>query len=462
MRTAKGQGSLYRITTKNGTEAYVYRRRWTDEDGEKHDVRAQALTATEAIRRFEKKIKALDAPDTQTPRKKPAVKNPRTLSGDLTLEQYLKLWSPQRDVQPDSRHKEYRHIEMYIIPSVRGKSLKQITPKQLQTIFTNISIGAIKTLQGKQLGLAGQKSVYQSLNTLLNYAVKAGHIRSNPLASIKKPQPLSKDDVAIAKERIEVSKAVAESFVLGERYSVYDELRFRVALLGLRPSEALGLTWDCIDFDDREILVKQQLARYDTWEDGDGYYLKPRTKNRRPRRVPMSYVILALFQEWQVTQDKKKQHSPWRPEPGFENLVFTDENGRHITQKKDRAHWRRILKDRNLEAFSIGKLRSVGVILARQSSLPAEQIAKMFGHSTAVEDRYYNFAQMEHLRQAVEAQEEALNPSSPEVARIRKMQSLGMRANARLRVYQRISGQKGSPDKSLMSASTSKSLDLMS
>lgn len=90
---------------------------------------------------------------------------------------------------------------------------------------------------------------------------------------------------------------------------------------GKRIGEILGLTWDCIDFDNRIITVKQTL----TYMPGDGQtaqyeFHQPKTKAGF-RKIPMIKKVYDVL----VLQQKRRNDiaTHYSPREGFENLVFT-------------------------------------------------------------------------------------------------------------------------------------------
>ena len=73
------------------------------------------------------------------------------------------------------------------------------------------------------------------------------------------------------------------------------EYYYKIALFtGLRESELLGLTWDCIDFKTGVLTVKQQLRK--AQEKGGGYYMSP-TKNSKTRSITLPRSVVSYFQQ---------------------------------------------------------------------------------------------------------------------------------------------------------------------
>lgn len=83
----------------------------------------------------------------------------------------------------------------------------------------------------------------------------------------------------------------------------------------------LGLTWDCVDFDNRVIKVEKTL----TYLPGDGEvanyeFHKPKSKAGF-RTIPMTKKVYDIL----VIQEKRRADiaTHFSPREGFEDLVFT-------------------------------------------------------------------------------------------------------------------------------------------
>ena len=69
----------------------------------------------------------------------------------------------------------------------------------------------------------------------------------------------------------------------------------------MREGELLGLTWDCIDFTNGTISVRQQ-ARQEQKKGGQYYFSTPKNGKGRVLAVPQSVLIL-----FRAQQDKQKE-----------------------------------------------------------------------------------------------------------------------------------------------------------
>ena len=86
----------------------------------------------------------------------------------------------------------------------------------------------------------------------------------------------------------------------------YENLYFVALFSGVRESEALGLSWDCIDFSSSSILINKQLLLIP--KTNGKYELVP-TKNGKERVITLAPAVmdkLANQKNWQESCKKAK------------------------------------------------------------------------------------------------------------------------------------------------------------
>ena len=161
--------------------------------------------------------------------------------------------------------------------------------------------------------------------------------------------------------------------IKGHRYEVF----FTVDLFtGMRQGEIMGLAWDCINFDNGTLWVKQQLQRIE-----GNYKLLP-VKNDRARLItPAPYVI-------QLLQGQKRQQAEWQLKAGAawdngRDLVFTDELGRHLARETVYHNFKRAAEKAGIGSARFHDLRHSYAVAALRSGDDIKTVQANLGHHTA-------------------------------------------------------------------------------
>ena len=132
----------------------------------------------------------------------------------------------------------------------------------------------------------------------------------------------------------------------------YEPILFTTVFTGLRLGEVLGLTWDCIDFDNCTITVEKQHGR----DRATGEYIFTSIKNDQTR------VLTAAEEVMNVLRAHKRQQRQTAKEAGKawsnpKNLVFTTETGRYIENKMLYMYFKRVMKKIGMSDMRFHDLR---------------------------------------------------------------------------------------------------------
>ena len=139
------------------------------------------------------------------------------------------------------------------------------------------------------------KLIKNIINQTLLYCVAEGIIPNNPCQFVKLP----------ACERYE-AKFYTKSQIDELLEKIKDEPLYPLvrltALYGLRRSEALGLCWDCVNFEAETITIRRTVSRVTT------IVAKDKTKNNASRRsFPMTPDVKELLLNLKAQQEKDKE-----------------------------------------------------------------------------------------------------------------------------------------------------------
>ena len=117
---------------------------------------------------------------------------------------------------------------------------------------------------------------------------------------------------------------------------------FAVALgTGMRIGEILGLTFDCVDFENGYISVEKTLCYLPNGGEAIYEFHPPKTRAGR-RQIPMTEEVRDALLEQKARKDRIASHH--NPRTGMENLVFCSKTNKPIHEANVRACIRWMIK----------------------------------------------------------------------------------------------------------------------
>lgn len=310
----------------------------------------------------------------------------------VTLNQWFDTWFNEYKIPnvKESSARTYKQwCEYYILPVLGNRKLSQIRPVHIQQF--------VNGMQEKALSVKTIHSIYDVLFDMLKIAENNELINRNPAKGVTLP----KQEKA---ERRVLSVTEQSAFLAQlqtEKWLPHQPLFVVMLGTGLRVGEALGLCWDCIDFDHKEIRVEKALVYGKSISDGAyGFsWQSPKTATSR-RTVPMVPEVEAALHRQRLAQAQHRLcvGEKWKPLEGFENLVFPNMSGRPYRETHIRDFIVAIIQDINndeialaererrepvlMEHFSPHCLRHTFATRAFEAGLPPKTVQTIMGHSS--------------------------------------------------------------------------------
>ena len=167
-----------------------------------------------------------------------------------------------------------------------NRYLKDISTTEIQRFYNNL-------MDTNGLSPKTIKNIHGVLHRALDQAVTERLIKDNPSTRCTLPKMQSKTISPLTNEDI-------SNFIEAIKGHQFENVFYVTLFCGLRESEVLALTWDCIDFENNLLLINKQLVT-STHHIGPEYSLGP-TKNSKER-----YVTVAPSVMHRLTEQKKKQ-----------------------------------------------------------------------------------------------------------------------------------------------------------
>ena len=288
----------------------------------------------------------------------------------MTLGQWLDVLAKDYlgSVKPFTLRAYSDQIKNHLKPALGAVKLDALNTHTIQSFYNSLGVG-----QNGKPGLSPKtvKNIHGVLHKALQQAVAIGYIRFNPADSCTLPRTTKKELAPLDEEQ---SKAFLQA-IQGQRY----ETLFTVTLFtGLREGEALGLTWDCVDFSKGTILVSKQLQRE---KKKNGAYIFAPLKNDKARTItPAPWVLQVLRTHRAKQAEQRLRAGPLWEDSGF---VFTNELGRHLA-----IHT--VYKDFKKAVAAIGRpdarfhdLRHSYAVAAIRAGDDIKTVQGNLGHATA-------------------------------------------------------------------------------
>lgn len=301
------------------------------------------------------------------------------LNVEITLEDWLEIWMKEYSIDKKySTLKGYRaQIKKHINPMLGGYTLQSLTPIMIQRFMNHLSE---PDENGYTLSPKSIKNVYVILRAALSQAYENEYIKKNPCRNIKLPKVYKKQVKPLTDAQV---KAFLEE---SRKDVIYGSMLRLILFTGLREGEAMGLTWDCVDFEKGAIVINKQLQRR---PEKDGGTVLSSVKNGKTRTLkPAPYVMQLLNSRYyeQVMQCRVAGDAweAWTSEKEHKHaLVFTNEVGRYLIPKRAYLRFKMIAEEIGAPEARVHDLRHTYAVLSLQNGDDVKTVQTNLGHASA-------------------------------------------------------------------------------
>ena len=240
---------------------------------------------------------------------------------DLTVEQWGWEWMQTfkagkiKHSTMDNYESDFR---LHVVPYIGHVKLKDLTTLMIQRVYI--------LLEEKGLSSKSIRNVHGMLHGMLDKAMKMDLIRNNVSNNCELP-PIRKTEMhPLTKEEMGTFMTLAKD----DEY--YLMMRFDF-FTGLRESELIGLTWDCVDFEKHTLRIYRQFVRIASG-----------------------------------------------PDKG--QMIFTRSNGMFVCFKTLYVHFKAIVKQMGRPEVRFHDVRHTYATLSLQSHVDPKTLSEALGHAT--------------------------------------------------------------------------------
>ncbi len=215
---------------------------------------------------------------------------------------------------------------------------------------------------------------HANIHKALKYAVKIEMIDSNPADKVERPKKNrfvgSFYDSEEVQKLFEAAKGTKLEIPI-----------FLGAFYGLRRSEALGLRWDAIDFQNNTITIKHTVTSCNI----DGKRIQvaqdsAKTKSSM-RTLPLVGSFREYFREVKAAQELNKRVCGNCYNYKYDGFVFVDEMGERMKSHYLTCSFPDFLERHGLKRIRFHDLRHSCASLLLANGVPLKQIQEWLGHS---------------------------------------------------------------------------------
>jgi len=281
---------------------------------------------------------------------------------DILFVDWIELWLDQK--KPEWRLGSWelyrRYVRCHIKPFFEPLGLKvtEITPQHIQDFYN------LKSKAG--LSPNSVHSFGKVLNGSLREAYWSGIISRSPADRATRPQKIRYEGKAYTPKQ-------AQKLLDAIKGRSIEAVVTLALFYGLRRSEALGLRWRDVDFENDTLLICNTIVQQDTIIEQE------LTKTRAGRRVlHMPADAKAYLLDLKAGQDERRRLMRRAYHPG--DYVCTGEDGSPFQPHYITMRFKQILVEEKLPIIRFHDLRHTAASMLIERGLTLVQVAKFLGH----------------------------------------------------------------------------------
>ena len=383
-RRAKNTGSIHKRTmTKNG-KLYIWWEAQVTLGYDSGSGKQKRRTFTGATQKeVREKMQAASVAVTQGSYFEPS---------KISLADWLDVWL--KDYCGDKKYLTVKHYkaqcETHIKPALGAVKLSKLTTPQIQSFYNELGRTGREIRQrdkktGKEtvsyapLAAKSIRNIHGILIKALNVAIDVGYLNSNPADRVALPRNEKKEINPLDDNQIAAFYKEAES----------DEFCYLLRLIpftGLREAEAMGLTWDCVDFEAGTLKINKQLVKR---PNAAGGFTLAETKNSKIRVIKPAPMVMQQLKKRQLQQIEQRLAAGefwqgWQDEQQRKTaLVFTTATGGNLSPQTVYNHCKKVLEKVGAGDRCVHDLRHTYAVLSLQNGDDVKTVQGNLGHATA-------------------------------------------------------------------------------
>lgn len=325
---------------------------------------------------------------------------------NITLnEQIEKYLNSKSNLAPSTLENYTYSYEHFIKNSVIGnKIVRDIKKSDILMFYKKISDSGIKT--------GSIQIIHKVLHPALQLAVDDDLLHKNPSDACMKS--LSDDRDTKYALSIEESKEFLNRVKQIKRTERYYPLFSILLKSGIRIGEAIGLTWDEVDFKEKLLIIDHQV-QYRKIKGKQIFYAGDTKTVNGERKIPMDEELYQLFLEQKKIWLKSKKDNEFQID-GYKNFVFVSNiTGKCLYPNSIRKMMRRIVKMNELREIKLPSLsphilRHTACTRMVEAGMDIATLQYIMGHNDIKTTlQTYNHVDAKRIRKEIDARTDLHN-----------------------------------------------------
>lgn len=310
----------------------------------------------------------------------------------ISLNRWYQTWMQDYKIPTikESTAGTYAKIyENHLRHTIGMKYLSQIKPIHIQRLYNSM---VAEGLSAKYI-----TNINAMLYNIMDLAVKNDLIMKNPVTGVTRPKVEKKERRVLSIEE----QKVFVSYLQKEAWKPYEPLMVTLLGTGLRIGEGLGLTWNDVNFTSKQISIDKTLCYIKDMETGRYKFVYQTPKSRESiRTIPMQSEVEKALKRQRTYQKRLRLYmgSEWKPNSGFEGLVFTSLKGTPKQENEVREFLNKIVAEINSDEQALAEkehrepvimghlyphaLRHTFATRCFEVGLPPKTVQEYLGHSS--------------------------------------------------------------------------------
>ena len=297
----------------------------------------------------------------------------RVTAGDLTVAGLLAEWLgrglPARNVQEPTiaRHEWAARVLTDEIGTLR---VHDLSPIDIEDMLDRRAAAGRHHDPSRGLSRASLEKLRTTLALALAWAERRGQVNRNVARLAELPSSAARP----TGRRRSMSLDQAQAFLIAAEGTIWEPMWVLGLLLGLRPGEAAGLSWDDVHGD--VIHVHQALKR----RAGGALVIGEPKTPQSVRSLDITEEVHAALRRRRRTQniDRVAAGELWS-NPA--NLIHTNSVGRPVDPARSRREFEQVVTAAGIgDGWTPNDLRHTAASLMSDAGVPVERLADQLGH----------------------------------------------------------------------------------